>query len=102
MTIQTWHVHFVIAATSFGIDKVVKCAKDAVRYHLRVGRPIWTEGYDKRFCFDAGGLTAKFATLSGTTNGWDGRLDRGRGSRHWTNTSRIWPPVIDRGGPTGG
>jgi len=25
---------------------------DAVRYGLRPGRPIWTEGYDKRFCFD--------------------------------------------------
>jgi hypothetical protein len=30
----------------------VKCAKDAVRYGLSPGRPIWTDGCDKRFCFD--------------------------------------------------
>ena len=34
------------------IAEVAKCAKDAVRYGLRPGRPIWTDGYDKRFCFD--------------------------------------------------
>ncbi len=52
LTVQTWHVHFVIGATRHDIGVVVKCAKDAVRYGLRPGRPIWTDGYDKRFCFD--------------------------------------------------
>jgi len=52
LTVQTWHVHFVIGATRHDIGAVVKCAKDAVRYGLRLGRPIWTDGYDKRFCFD--------------------------------------------------
>lgn len=52
MTVQTWHVHFVISATSHELSEVVKCAKDSVRYGLRPGRPIWTEGCDKRFCFD--------------------------------------------------
>ena len=52
MTVQTWHVHVVIPATRYDVQDVVKCLKDAVRYGLRPGRPIWTEGYDKRFCFD--------------------------------------------------
>ena len=59
LTVQTWHIHLLIGATTFGIDRVVKCAKDAVRYHLRVGRPIWTDGYDKRFCFDVASLRSR-------------------------------------------
>jgi hypothetical protein len=59
LTVQTWHIHFVIGATPVGVDRVVKCAKDAARYHLRLGRPIWTTGYDKRFCFDIASLRAR-------------------------------------------
>ncbi len=51
MTVQAWHVHFVVAATTVKPPKIAKCAKDAGRWHLRPGRPIWTEKYDKRFCF---------------------------------------------------
>jgi len=51
LTVQTWHVHIVIAATSKALCDIVKCAKDAERWHLRVGRPLWTVKYDKRFCF---------------------------------------------------
>jgi hypothetical protein len=50
--VGTWHVHFVIGATSHDLGHVAKCAKDAVRWGLRIDRPIWTDGYDKRFCFD--------------------------------------------------
>jgi hypothetical protein len=50
--VGTWHAHLVIGPTQHSIAGVVKCAKDAVRYGLRPGRPIWTDGYDKRFCFD--------------------------------------------------
>jgi hypothetical protein len=50
--VGTWHTHIVIGLTSHHISEVAKCAKDAVRYGLRPGRPIWTDGYDKRFCFD--------------------------------------------------
>jgi hypothetical protein len=51
LSVQTWHVHAVIGATSHHIGDIVKCLKDAARYGLRPGRPIWTEHYDKRFCF---------------------------------------------------
>lgn len=52
LCINTWHVHFVIGPTCHTLGDVAKCAKDAVRYGLGPGRPIWAEGYDKRFCFD--------------------------------------------------
>jgi REP element-mobilizing transposase RayT len=51
LTIQTWHVHLVVAATSHSLSDIVKCAKDAVRWHLRLDRPLWTVKFDKRFCF---------------------------------------------------
>jgi hypothetical protein len=56
MTVQTWHVHFVVSDSDVPIADVVKCAKEAVRYHLRPGRPIWTAHYDKRYCFDGRSL----------------------------------------------
>jgi hypothetical protein len=52
LTVQTWHVHFVVAESDVPVARVVKCAKDAVRWLLRIGRPIWTDDADKRFCFD--------------------------------------------------
>ncbi len=52
MCVQAWHSHFVTAATRDGVEEVVKCAKDAVRWKLLLDRPIWGDGYDKRFCFD--------------------------------------------------
>lgn len=50
--VGTWHAHIVIDSTMCHISKVAKCAKDAVRYGLTPGCPIWTDSYDKRFCFD--------------------------------------------------
>jgi hypothetical protein len=50
--VGTWHTHFVIGVTSHALGEIAKCAKDAVRWGLRIDRPIWTDGYDKRFCFD--------------------------------------------------
>jgi hypothetical protein len=52
LTVGTWHVHMVVSASRRPIADVVKCAKDAARHGLMLSRPIWTEGYDKRFCFD--------------------------------------------------
>jgi hypothetical protein len=52
LTVQTWHVHLVVASTTHEVSAIAKCAKDAVRWGLRPGRPIWTDDYDKRFCYD--------------------------------------------------
>ncbi len=65
LAIESWHVHVVLDwGDMHAVGRVVKCMKDAVRYglknvgghagdHVGGGRPIWTTGYDKRWCFDA-------------------------------------------------
>jgi hypothetical protein len=52
LTVNTWHVHLVVSAVGHEPAMIVKCAKEAVRYGLKPGRPIWTDAYEKRFCFD--------------------------------------------------
>jgi hypothetical protein len=59
ITVQTWHLHVIVAATAEPVSRVMKCIKDAVRWNLRADRPIWTDGYDKRFCFDEESLRAR-------------------------------------------
>jgi hypothetical protein len=59
MAVRVWHVHFVATAGEHAASSVVKCVKDAVRWRLRVGRPIWSDGYDKRFCFDERSVRAR-------------------------------------------
>ena len=59
MTVQSWHTHFVAGATSYPVGRIAKCAKDAVRWGLRAGRPIWGDGYDKRFCYDEKSVRAR-------------------------------------------
>lgn len=52
LTVQTWHAHFVIGPTFVDIATIVKTAKERVRRGLKEQRPVWGNGYDKRFCFD--------------------------------------------------
>jgi len=52
LTVQSWHVHFMVDLRDCDVARIVKCAKDAVRWGLRADRPIWTEGYDNRLCWD--------------------------------------------------
>ncbi|MEM6334787.1 MAG: hypothetical protein AAF823_15745 [Planctomycetota bacterium] len=75
LTLQTWHVHVLLVATHTPIPEIVKCLKDAARYHLRPGRPIWTTGYDKRFCFDQKTVRARIAYIErhNQQNGWPPR-----------------------------
>ena len=58
---QSWHSHFVTSGCDRSVEDVVKCAKDAVRWKLRLGRPIWGVGYDKRFCFDVAAVRQRIA-----------------------------------------
>jgi hypothetical protein len=57
--VGTWHVHAVIRATEHPMGAVAKCAKDAVRWGLRPGRPIWGDDYDKRYCYDEKSVRAR-------------------------------------------
>lgn len=52
MTVQAWHIHLITSVIDQKWHATVKCAKDAIRWGFKPGRPIWTEGFDKRFCFD--------------------------------------------------
>jgi len=56
------HVHLVARPHSESIEEVVGRYKSvttrALWQHGRKGR-IWTKGYDKRFCFTEGNLTAR-------------------------------------------
>src|SRR5260221_10467304 len=75
MTIQSWHVHYVIAATKHHVMNVVKCAKDAVRWRLRIDRPIWAVDYDKRWCFDSRAVETRvdYVERHNLRNGWERR-----------------------------
>ena len=59
LSVQSWHVHLVDHVGMDLVERVVKTLKDAVRWGLRPNRPIWTEGYDKRFCFDQNATSAR-------------------------------------------
>ncbi len=61
LAVRTWHAHLVVADSDVTIDRIVRCAKEAVRYGLRRGRPIWTTGYNKRFCFGLESLQTRIA-----------------------------------------
>jgi hypothetical protein len=75
MTVQTQHVHVVIGDTAATIGEVVKCVKDAARWHLRAGRPVWGAGYDKRFCYDEDSLRVRidYVERHNTRMGWQRR-----------------------------
>jgi hypothetical protein len=59
LTVQPRHAHFIAAGDGGDLGALVKCAKDAVRWHLRPDRPIWTRGCDTRFCFDDASLRSR-------------------------------------------
>jgi len=73
--IGTWHAHIVVGATHHHIGDVAKCAKDATRYGLRAGRPVWTDGYDKRFCFDKRAVFSRirYVERHNESHGWPPR-----------------------------
>ena len=75
LTVQVWHMHLVIAPTDVHVSQAAKCAKDAVRWELRPGRPIWTDGYDKRYCFDEESLRARieYVERHNLAMGWPAR-----------------------------
>ena len=78
LTVQTWHVHLLIEATNHPVEAIVKCGKDAVRWGLRPGRPIWTDGYDKRFCYDEASLDTRQAYVE------KHNLERGWPAKPWS------------------
>ncbi|MEM6394324.1 MAG: hypothetical protein AAF797_16280 [Planctomycetota bacterium] len=79
LAVESWHLHAVVDLRHHDIGAVVKCMKDAVRYGLKPGRPIWATKYDKRWCFDTKALRGRIAYVErhNTRHGfaarrWDG------------------------------
>jgi hypothetical protein len=74
-TVHEWHAHFVVGPSRVDAARIVKCAKDAVRYGLRPNRPIWTAGYDKRYCLDSESVRTrvKYVERHNTERGWSAR-----------------------------
>ncbi len=72
LTVQSWHAHALIGATRHDIGSVIKCAKDAARWHLTADRPIWADGYDKRWCFNwpTVGTRLRYVQRHNLRNGW--------------------------------
>jgi hypothetical protein len=70
--VGTWHVHLVAGVQPAEVAAVAKCAKDAVRFRLLPSRPIWTAGYDKRYCFDAASVRNRidYVERHNVANGW--------------------------------
>ena len=68
-------MHIVIGRTRHDVSDMAKCVKDAVRYGLQAGRPIWTADYDKRYCFDAGSLRnrIRYVERHNDALGWPAR-----------------------------
>ncbi len=59
LTVCRYHMHVVISYVHIPVPQIVKAIKDAVRKGLGYRRPIWTAGYDKRFCFDRSSLIGR-------------------------------------------
>jgi hypothetical protein len=77
MCICSNHIHFMTGPTRVHVETVVKCAKDAARWHLRIDRPIWGVGYDKRFCFDVDTVVNRIKYVE------EHNLDDGLDARPW-------------------
>jgi len=59
LAVEDWHTHAVIGPCRVPIGGVVRTMKEAARYALNLGRPLWADGYDKRWCFDPTTLMAR-------------------------------------------
>lgn len=59
LAVESWHVHLVTGPLTQPIGDVSKAIKLAVLHGLHLGRPVWTDGYDKRWCFDTQTLAAR-------------------------------------------
>ena len=74
----------VAGASSAALPDVVKCAKDAVRWGLRPGRPTWGAGFDKRYCFTMQEVLARIEYVERHN------LAAGRPAKPW---AFIVPPI---------
>jgi len=72
LTVQTWHVHYVVPATTIPLSTIVKETKETVRFFLLPDQPIWTTDFDRRFCYDWQRLRDRvdYVEEHNVRNGW--------------------------------
>jgi hypothetical protein len=61
-SVESWHLHWLIDHGMELVETMVGRLKTAMRKALNRGR-IWTEGYDKRYCFTLAVLEARRAYI---------------------------------------
>jgi hypothetical protein len=61
-SVEAWHAHWLIDHRADPVEVMVGRLKTAMRKALNRGR-IWTEGYDKRFCFTLEAIEARRAYI---------------------------------------
>lgn len=59
VSIERWHIHWLADHGFDPVETMVGRLKNRMRKALNRGR-IWTEGYDKRFCFDSESVLRRF------------------------------------------
>ncbi len=59
LSIEAWHMHIVIGPIVQSIGEASKEFKLSILHGLQLGRPIWSKGYDKRWCFNAASVAAR-------------------------------------------
>ena len=52
LAVQAWYAHLVVGATREPVDRILKCAEDAIREGLSLKRPIWGDECGRRLAFD--------------------------------------------------
>jgi hypothetical protein len=77
MVVESWHVHLVTGPMGVPIGEAVKEIKLAVLHGLHVGRPMWSDGYDKRWCFDAQAVAGRIGYVERHN------VKRGLPARRW-------------------
>lgn len=97
--VGTWHVHLVVGVQPSDVPATAKCVKDAVRYGLQPGRPIWTDGCDKRYCFDETALRTRirYVERHNEAMGWGPRPWEFISAHEWQSTGRGGPRSLTGG-----
>ena len=59
LAIEPWHMHVVTGPFDKPIGEASKEFKLSVLHGLHLGRPIWSKGYDKRWCAEPDVVAAR-------------------------------------------
>ncbi|MEO0965891.1 MAG: hypothetical protein AAFY08_12310 [Planctomycetota bacterium] len=64
VSIESWHAHVLLSHGGDGVAKVAGRLKNRMRQAVGKGK-VWTEGYDKRYCFTEAEVQARYEYIAG-------------------------------------